>query len=403
MAEANIINAVKIDGVNYAIANDDRYYTEAEIDGKLNVRPVWDSPNDAVNGGVMVCDSTYGNIKCAGNYVKSVNGSTGTVTISNATTSANGLMSASDKAKLDNTNVAYGTCGTAANTAAKTVSLSGNTNWQLKNGSIIMVSFTNSNTAEGVTINVNNTGAYPIWYNNSEYTGTGNAYTGYAGRVTTYMFNGTHWVWVSNSYDANTQSNTNSTDTSSKIYLVGATSQGSNKTTYSHSEVYVGTDHHVYSNGNQVVNLSDSQTLSNKVYNGQYIELYPGSSAGHGGYIDFHYNNSKSDYTSRIIEQSSGTLNIQSTNFQHNGLKVLTDGIIVDSYNVAVKFTNGVAKYSNSNIKANAVVMVSRRGNVAGANTSYCTHTNSGGGSVTICCSSSVNETHYLNIIISNI
>lgn len=243
MAEANIINAVKIDGVNYAIANDDRYYTEAEIDGKLNVRPVWDSPNDAVNGGVMVCDSTYGNIKCAGNYVKSVNGSTGTVTISNATTSANGLMSASDKAKLDNT----------------------------------------------------------------------------------------------------------------------------------------------------------------KVYNGQYIELYPGSSAGHGGYIDFHYNDSKSDYTSRIIEQSSGTLNIQSTNFQHNGLKVLTDGIIVDSYNVAVKFTNGVAKYSNSNIKANAVVMVSRRGNVAGANTSYCTHTTSGGGSVTICCSSSVNETHYLNIIISNI
>lgn len=32
------------------------------------------------------------------------------------------------------------------------------------------------------------------------------------------------------------------------------------------------------------------------------------SSAGHGGFIDFHYNNSSSDYTSRIIEYASGTL-----------------------------------------------------------------------------------------------
>ena len=187
-------------------------------------------------------------------------------TYSAATTSAAGLMSAADKAKLDNTNVSYGTCSTAADVAAKVVNLSGNANWKLAVGSIIMVSFTNSNTASNVTLNVNNTGAYPIWYNASEYTSNGNAYTGYAGRVTTYMFNGTHWVWVSNSYDANTQSNTNSTDTSSKIYLVGATSQGSNKTTYSHDTVYAGTDGHAYSNSKQVVNLSDSQALTNKTY-----------------------------------------------------------------------------------------------------------------------------------------
>ena len=192
-------------------------------------------------------------------------------TYSAATTSAAGLMSAADKAKLDNTNVSYGTCSTAADVAAKVVNLSGNANWKLAVGSIIMVSFTNSNTASNVTLNVNNTGAYPIWYNASEYTSNGNAYTGYAGRVTTYMFNGTHWVWVSNSYDANTQSNTNSTDTSSKIYLVGATSQGSNKTTYSHDTVYAGTDGHVYSNGKQVVNLSDTQNLTNKTYNGNKI------------------------------------------------------------------------------------------------------------------------------------
>lgn len=35
-----------------------------------------------------------------------------------------------------------------------------------------------------------------------------------------------------------------------------------------------------------------------------------GSSAGNGGYIDFHYNNSSADFTSRIIESASGILSI---------------------------------------------------------------------------------------------
>ena len=41
------------------------------------------------------------------------------------------------------------------------------------------------------------------------------------------------------------------------------------------------------------------------------IELYPGATnAGHGGFIDFHFNNSSADFTSRIIEWSSGTLTV---------------------------------------------------------------------------------------------
>ena len=41
------------------------------------------------------------------------------------------------------------------------------------------------------------------------------------------------------------------------------------------------------------------------------IELFPGATnAGHGGFIDFHFNNSSADYTSRIIEWSSGTLTV---------------------------------------------------------------------------------------------
>lgn len=101
-------------------------------------------------------------------------------------------------------NVAYGTCSTAADTAAKVVAISGNTNWSLQVGSIIAIKFDNTNTASNVTINVNNTGAYPIWYNAVEYTGNSHSVCGYAGRMTTYMFNGTYWVWLSNGVDSNT-------------------------------------------------------------------------------------------------------------------------------------------------------------------------------------------------------
>ena len=41
----------------------------------------------------------------------------------------NGSMSANDKQKVDVTNIAYGTCSTAAATAAKEIATTGNTNW----------------------------------------------------------------------------------------------------------------------------------------------------------------------------------------------------------------------------------------------------------------------------------
>ena len=64
--------------------------------------------------------------------------------------------------KLSYTNIAYGTCSTAAATAAKVVAIVGNDDWKLTVGSIIAVKFDNSNSASGVTINVNNTGAYSV-------------------------------------------------------------------------------------------------------------------------------------------------------------------------------------------------------------------------------------------------
>lgn len=77
----------------------------------------------------------------------------------------------------------------------------------------------------------------------------------------------TGW-WCASDYYSDTKSTTNSSNTSSKIFLVGATSQGTNQTTYSHDTAYVDTNGHLYSNSKQVVNLSDTQALTNKTYNG---------------------------------------------------------------------------------------------------------------------------------------
>lgn len=46
----------------------------------------------------------------------------------------------------------------------------------------------------------------------------------------------------------------------------------------------------------------------------QYLELGTGAS-GHGGYVDFHYNGSASDNTSRIIEETEGTISVNGAKF----------------------------------------------------------------------------------------
>ena len=51
-----------------------------------------------------------------------------------------------------------------------------------------------------------------------------------------------------------------------------------------------------------------------RTYSKDTINFRPPTSVNHGGYIDFHYNNSTSDYTSRIIEDTQGRLNFIASN-----------------------------------------------------------------------------------------
>lgn len=127
-----------------------------------------------------------------------------TISGTDATTSASGLMSAADKSKVDYTNIAYGTCTTAAATAAKVITVSGNTNWSLTPGSRITVKFSATNTASNPTFNVNGTGAKSVWYNTALITTSSLSYAGYANRPMDFVYDGTQYIFIGWSIDSNT-------------------------------------------------------------------------------------------------------------------------------------------------------------------------------------------------------
>lgn len=64
-----------------------------------------------------------------------------------------------------------------------------------------------------------------------------------------------------------TKNTAGSTNSTSKLYIIGATQQAASSPTYSNKNAYV-ISGKVYSNAKEVVNLSDTQALTNKTYNG---------------------------------------------------------------------------------------------------------------------------------------
>ncbi len=85
----------------------------------------------------------------------------------------------------------YCTCETAANTVAKTASLTG---FALIAGAIVHVKFTYSNTASSPTLNINSTGAKAIMKYGSTAVGTTENTSWYAGAILTLVYDGTNWI-----------------------------------------------------------------------------------------------------------------------------------------------------------------------------------------------------------------
>lgn len=99
----------------------------------------------------------------------------------------------------------YGTCSTAAGTAAKTVTL---TDFSLVTGARIAIKFTVTNTASNPTLNVNSTGAKAIQYRGAAITAS---YLG-ANRVYEFVYDGTAYQLIGD-IDTNTTYNVATTST----------------------------------------------------------------------------------------------------------------------------------------------------------------------------------------------
>ena len=107
----------------------------------------------------------------------------------------------------------YGTCSTGASTSAKIVSIPATENFVLQVGDIIGIKFDNTNTANNPSLNVNNSGAKPIYYNNSAVSTSNLWASGEANRVTIFMYDGTNWIWMGHDVDIDTDTLSDLKDT----------------------------------------------------------------------------------------------------------------------------------------------------------------------------------------------
>jgi hypothetical protein len=100
--------------------------------------------------------------------------------------------------------ICYGVCSTAAGTAAKTVTVD---DFTLTTGAMVLVKFTYNNTASSPTLNVNSTGAKPIYRYGTTAVGNSDTTSGWrAGALQLLVYDGTGWVrsfWENTTY-ANT-------------------------------------------------------------------------------------------------------------------------------------------------------------------------------------------------------
>lgn len=114
----------------------------------------------------------------------SVTGNAGTATKLATARNINGMSVQGDADRVN-----YGTCSTAAATAAKTVACTG---FALITGAEITVKFTVTNTASNPTLNVNSTGDKAIYYRGSAIGAENLA----ANRTYTFRYNGTQYELV---------------------------------------------------------------------------------------------------------------------------------------------------------------------------------------------------------------
>lgn len=101
----------------------------------------------------------------------------------------------------------YGTCATAAATAAKVVTCPEFTAADLTTGAVVYVDFTSSNSVASPTLNVNSTGAKAIRRYGTTAPSTSAASSWNAGAIVCFVYDGTYWNvegWLNTTYSSMT-------------------------------------------------------------------------------------------------------------------------------------------------------------------------------------------------------
>jgi len=183
-----------LDGWSEALVSENRYLALQEMNGAFKVLSYQGAY--ALQEGIPEYDSntTY--------YIGSIVKKTGTFELYGSLTDDNvGQALTVDTewkflVDLNNINsfaiMPLGTCATASATAEKVVTLSG---FVLATGATIQVTFTNANTADVPTLNVNSTGAKAIYNEAGTAVGANNPAYFPAGSTVEFTYNGTNWVF----------------------------------------------------------------------------------------------------------------------------------------------------------------------------------------------------------------
>lgn len=173
---------------------------------------------------------------------------------------------------------AFATCNTAANVVIKDIVSTNSI--ALVTGLTLPVLFFNTNTAPNIKLSVNGGNAYSVYRYGTTPPGITQDTSWKPGSLISFTFDGN--AWRMNDYtieNTDTLYTAGATNNTNKLYLIGALSQGENPQTYSNSNIYSQRIERIinnetvyldalYSNGKEVINTSDVQSLTNKTYQG---------------------------------------------------------------------------------------------------------------------------------------
>lgn len=173
---------------------------------------------------------------------------------------------------------AFATCRTAANVVIKDVVSTNSI--ALVTGLTLPVLFFETNTASNIKLSVNGGNAYSVYRYGTTPPGITQDTSWRPGSLISFTFDGN--AWRMNDYtieNTDTLYTAGATNNTNRLFLIGSLSQGENPQTYSNSNIYSQRIERIvnnetvyldalYSNGKEVINTSDVQSLTNKTYQG---------------------------------------------------------------------------------------------------------------------------------------